>query len=233
MGVGPVAGTKFYIAQPGLPVGTYTEVKDIASYGDILAQFDKIKVESVGVGDSYELKGLRNFPSFDVTLNRNDQDAGQIALRTASAAPRGTLYNFKLDEGDTPPVLTATFTVTIATPGVFTQVAHGRLVGDAVSLSTTGALPTGLLVATTYYIKTVPTADTFTLSATPGGAAIGTSGTQSGIHTITTVPNNTISTWQGEVFGFGTAYGAPNTLKQVKTSISILPSTFLYVPAAE
>lgn len=78
-----------------------------------------------------------------------------------------------------------TFTVTIASPGVFTKVAHGYAVNDPVVLSTTGALPTGLTAGTVYYVKTVPTADTFTVSATAGGTVINTSGSQSGTHSVT------------------------------------------------
>jgi hypothetical protein len=76
-----------------------------------------------------------------------------------------------------------TFTVTIATPGVFTVTAHGYSDGDAVSLSTTGALPTGLAANTVYYVVNKAT-NTFNLSTTLGGSAIATSGTQSGVHTI-------------------------------------------------
>ena len=154
-------------------------------------------------------------------------------MRAASAAARGTLYNFKLDEGDTPTVETGAFTITIAAPGVVTQVAHGLLAGEAVVPTTTGALPTGLTPGTTVYIKTVLTADTYTVAATVGGAAITTSGTQSGTHTMTTVPSTTVTTWQGEVFGFGTDYGTTNVLKVVKASISIRPSTYLYTAAQD
>ena len=79
----------------------------------------------------------------------------------------------------------STFTVTIATPAVFTRVAHGLSVGDVVYFETTGALPTGLVVGTAYYvIATGLTADAFQVSATEGGAAINTTGTQNGTHTL-------------------------------------------------
>lgn len=75
------------------------------------------------------------------------------------------------------------FTVTIASPGVFTATRHGLLSGTPITLSTSGALPTGLAEYTTYYvIATGLTADTFRLSATLGGSAINTSGSQSGTH---------------------------------------------------
>jgi len=75
-------------------------------------------------------------------------------------------------------------TVTIASPGVFTSVAHGFANGAPVKLATNGALPTGLTAGTTYYVVSTAT-DTFGLSATVGGSAINTSGTQSGTHTVT------------------------------------------------
>lgn len=75
-----------------------------------------------------------------------------------------------------------TVTVTIASPGVVTWTAHGMANGDAVVFRTTGALPTGLLPNTKYYISSVAT-NTFRVSATSGGTAINTSGSQSGVHT--------------------------------------------------
>ena len=79
----------------------------------------------------------------------------------------------------------STVTVTIASPSVVTWNAHGHSNGDFGVFTTTGALPTGLAIATTYYIVNATT-NTFQLSATLGGAAINTSGTQSGTHTFTT-----------------------------------------------
>lgn len=82
-------------------------------------------------------------------------------------------------------ILRGTFTVTIASPGVFTLTAHGLVANDIVYLTTTGALPTGLAVETAYYvISTGLTADNFRLSTTLGGAAINTSGSQSGTHSL-------------------------------------------------
>lgn len=77
-----------------------------------------------------------------------------------------------------------TFTVTIASPGVFTKTAHGLTGGERLRLSTTGALPTGLNTSTDYFIIYV-SANTFQVSTTLGGAAVNTSGTQSGTHTYT------------------------------------------------
>jgi hypothetical protein len=92
-------------------------------------------------------------------------------------APRGGgIYYWSAQIGVTP----LTFTVTIASPGVVTAALRN---GTAVVLNTTGALPTGLSVGTVYYVVG-STGTTCNLSATFGGAAINTSGTQSGVQTI-------------------------------------------------
>jgi hypothetical protein len=79
-------------------------------------------------------------------------------------------------------------TVTIATPGVVTMAAHGFYHGQRVQITTTGALPTGLTASTTYFVE-VATADTFYLCTTlvnvAAGTRIATSGSQSGVHTLT------------------------------------------------
>jgi len=75
-----------------------------------------------------------------------------------------------------------TFTVTIASPGVVTTTIS-LVDGTALSLITTGSLPTGLTPGVTYYVVN-STGTTFELAATSGGAAINTSGTQSGVHSI-------------------------------------------------
>jgi hypothetical protein len=78
----------------------------------------------------------------------------------------------------------STVTITIASPGVISWTAHGLLAGSQVRLTTTGALPTGLAVDTTYFVIPVD-ANSFQLAATQSGTAINTSGSQSGTHTMT------------------------------------------------
>lgn len=72
-------------------------------------------------------------------------------------------------------------TMTIASPCVVSWEDHEFEDGTPVTFATGGALPTGLVPGAIYYIKD-PTADSFNVSTTPGGAAIDTSGTQSGTH---------------------------------------------------
>jgi hypothetical protein len=93
--------------------------------------------------------------------------------------PRGgPLYYWNANLGLTG----ATFTVTIATPAVVTATIN-LSEGDAFTFTTTGALPTGLVVGTVYYARNV-SGTTFNLSATPSGALINTTGTQTPTHSI-------------------------------------------------
>lgn len=82
--------------------------------------------------------------------------------------------------------------VTIASPTVVTLTSQSVANNNIVKFTaTTGALPTGLLLNTDYYVVNHNTATgTGNLSATQGGAAINTSGSQSGTHTVfyTNVP---------------------------------------------
>ena len=104
-----------------------------------------------------------------------------VALGTlfngGSSYNNATYYNVPL-------ISTQTVTISIAAPGVFT-LTNALPNGTAVTLSTTGALPTGLTAGTTYYVinSTGPSL-TCSLSATLGGVGITTSGTQSGVQSM-------------------------------------------------
>lgn len=137
----------------------------------------------------------------DVIITSSDADVILIN-KTAGAPTRASLplssstttkkrvvdrkYDAATNNITVVPSRPSTVTVTIASPAVFSKVAHGLPLNAPVSLETSGALPTGLSPDTQYYIKATPTADTFTVSATPGGAAINTTGSQSGTHKMGT-----------------------------------------------
>jgi hypothetical protein len=78
----------------------------------------------------------------------------------------------------------ATTDVDIATDTI-TVTAHGFSDGDTARLTTTGAVPTGLATATTYFVVGA-TLNTFQLAATYGGAAINLTDVGSGVGTIKT-----------------------------------------------
>jgi hypothetical protein len=78
-----------------------------------------------------------------------------------------------------------TATVSIATPAVVTLASHGWQVGQGFYFTTTGALPTGITAGTIYYIISPGfTTGAFQFSTTRGGTAVNTTGTQSGVQSV-------------------------------------------------
>lgn len=76
-----------------------------------------------------------------------------------------------------------TFTVVAATD-VITLTAHGLKVGDVVRVASGTTLPAGLSASTDYWVLTVPSVDTLTLSASRGGAVVDITDTGTGTHTM-------------------------------------------------
>lgn len=110
-------------------------------------------------------------------------DGGTLLRATSS-----TLFGLVMKE--------ANVALTIASPCVVAWNAHGLRTNMPIRFFTTGALPTGITagthggpaVGTEYFVKVID-ANTFNIAATPGGANINTSGTQSGTHTGTVAPH--------------------------------------------
>jgi len=154
---------------------------------------------SAGGGTIYAVYQINTGPSYAAPLTgwgASSWDSGTWGIGTASSdamriwnqmnwgqnlvyGPRGApLYYWDAGVG----LSGSTVTMTIASPCVVTTTLN---LADKtpITLSTTGWLPTGLLPGVTYWTKYL-TATTFNLSATSGGAAITTTGTQSGTQTI-------------------------------------------------
>lgn len=106
------------------------------------------------------------------------------------AAPTLSIEKYSMDQLNY--VVTSyssgTCTMTIATPCIVTKSAHGFTSGMRVQFTTTGTLPTGVSLSTTYWVL-VLTVNTFQLSTSlanlQAGIYVATSGTQSGTHTVT------------------------------------------------
>jgi hypothetical protein len=154
---------------------------------------------SSGGGTIYAVYQVNTGPSFSVPLTgwgASTWGSGTWGIGTASTdalriwnqmnwgqnlvyGPRGSpLYYWDASVG----LNSSTVTMTIAAPCVVTTT---RNLADAtpITFSTTGWLPTGLLPGVTYYTKYL-TSTTFNLAATAGGAAITTTGTQSGVQSV-------------------------------------------------
>lgn len=147
---------------------------------------------------NFALGSSPNLPQFSIEvrgplyasagINSNDADPALVIQDFLTNAQYGVLFPSASIDATTllaSPV-SSTVTITIASPAVVTWTAHGLSNGQAVRFTTTGALPTGLAAATVYFVVSAAT-NTFQVAATPGGAAINTSGTQSGVHTAATV----------------------------------------------
>lgn len=116
-----------------------------------------------------------------------ETDYTAFSATTDYAVGDKTLYATTHKNYELSATLAKTITMTITSPAVVTSEGHGFVADTPVVFSTTGALPTGITAGTVYYIKN-PTADAYQLAAASGGAAINTSGSQSGVHTATARP---------------------------------------------
>lgn len=100
-------------------------------------------------------------------------------------------------------------TLSIANPCIVTLEGHGLLTGDKINITTTGALPTGLSAGDYYVISIYDgddlDVDTFSLATTYAnaiaGTKIATSGSQSGVHSISTYTGEFSSTYEDIDYG--------------------------------
>lgn len=131
--------------------------------------------------------------AIETVENKKDSD-GQLNLHITCVSYETLLKNRVAKEGLTPltNVSKGVTTVTVASPTVVAKSNHNLLTGDSVYLTTTGALPDGLVAGTTYFVIKV-NSSTFRLALNAddaiAGVAINTTGTQSGVHTLWWVSN--------------------------------------------
>jgi len=116
MAAGAIAGTKLFIGGTGALIPSpdnvlWVEVKNLSNLGAYGGtNFNKIALESIGDGYTRQLKGTQLAPSMDIVLNRDDTDAGQLAVKAASN-DRNSFFNFKVEENDIGTGLNPTRTV--------------------------------------------------------------------------------------------------------------------------
>ena len=85
----------------------------------------------------------------------------------------------------------ATVAISVATPAVVTwSASNGMQIGSRVVFSTTGALPTGITAGTSYYVISsgYSAGTSFEIATSQGGAAVNTTGSQSGTQTLVSAP---------------------------------------------
>lgn len=227
----PINGQRFYIGGTPLDLPaaelveadfsaySWTEVlgwRTVAAIGDTVAP---IAITEVNAPRDFTIAGTKSGGTQEQAFNSVPGDAGQAAMKAAKG--NGYNYPFKIVWPARAAPRSAAVTITVATPGVVSWTAHGLAADTAVVFTTTGALPTGLTAGTTYYVKTVLSADTFSVAATVGGTAITTSSTQSGTHTATTVPSGEERKYLGTVLNAIEPGGEVNALSGVTFSIAV------------
>ncbi len=115
--------------------------------------------------------------------------------------------------------------VTVSSPsGVFTWTNHGLLANKPIYFTSSQTMPTGLTANTVYFVKTVLSSNTFTVSATVGGAAISPSSTGEGSITAyypssVVMSNTAFASTTGSETSIGTvAYTVNSYVYQHETS---------------
>jgi hypothetical protein len=107
-------------------------------------------------------------------------------------------------------------TISTSSPATITWNNHGLVLNTPIQFSTTGSLPTGLSVGTTYYVIS-PSTTSFNVALTPNGSPIATSGTQSGVHTARA--SNNIGKDPTTATTFWLDLGTVNKYKMFDTSV--------------
>lgn len=138
--------------------------------------------------------GTGNSPSFSPVQGNNGgavgTGAGQPSSGGGGANTAGVAYALGAGgnggDGALSSYSTQQFSVTIASPGVLT-LSRALSNNTCIRLTTTGALPTGLSTGTDYFVMNAGVSGTNTCQLTTAleGTAINTSGSQSGVHSLT------------------------------------------------
>jgi hypothetical protein len=162
------------------------DILKLAVLDDDGVEHDLIREEFEDLDDFYELYNTdtdsRGLPTYwtkvgDYIYIRNCPDYSETSGLRAYVNREMSKFNF------------TTFTVTQATPAVFSATGHGLVANDAIILETDGTLLTGLTPDTVVYyvIAAGLTTSAFEVSLTIGGTAVNTTSTQSGNHKFTKV----------------------------------------------
>lgn len=163
---------------------TYSNASDTGTGGTVVAQYQvntgfPYQVPVVGWGAGLWGAGAWGVGGGSQTGLRlwNQNNFGQDLIYGPRSGP---LYYWNAYIGFTQ----AEVLISIASPGVITMLGSATIRDEmAVTLTTTGALPTGLSVGTTYFVVNY-SSGTFNLAATRNGTPIVTTGTQSGSHYV-------------------------------------------------
>lgn len=240
MALFPVAGDRFFIGgvlndknsdfvAADFASQTWVEVDGWETCGPIGDASQEIATDLINRGRTIVQKGTRRSPSMENNFAIVPDDAGQAALYAAERSRFN--YAFRILRDDAPLGTPKPATMTIANPAVVTSTAHGWSVGQRVRFSTTGVLPPPLVPGDDYYLVATVATNTFSIATTPGGAAIETTGSQSGTHQVIGVGIGSQRLFIGLVMGCTEQGGQANTIKMLQATIAP-NSNIVKVPAA-
>ncbi len=231
MALFPVAGDRFYIGgvlsdknsdflAADFAAQTWVEIdgwRDAGSIGDAAAE---IPTDLINRGRTVVQKGTRRVPAMENMFAVVPDDAGQAALIAAEKSPFN--YAFRILRNDAPFGTPKTpLTMTIASPAVASFTAHGWSIGQRIQFSTSGKLPDPVVPGKDYYLVATVAANTFSFSDTLGGAAIITTGIQSGVHSVYGIGTGSQRLFIGLVMSAVEQGGGANTVKMLQSTIGV------------
>jgi len=230
MALFPVAGDRIYIGgvlsdknadfvAADFAAQTWVEIDGWQSAGPIGDSAQEIATDLINRGRTIVQKGTRRSPAMENSFAIVPGDAGQAALIAAERTKFN--YAFRIVRDDAPLGTPRAVTLTIANPAVFTESSHGWAIGQRVQFSTSGNLPEPLVPGKDYYLVATVDANTFSVAETPGGAAIETTGSQAGTHSVIPVGTGSQRLFIGLVMGAIEQGGQANTIKMLQSTIGI------------
>jgi hypothetical protein len=134
--------------------------------------------------NAYARKAMDNLTgTYGAASSGSKVNAAAITFPASTTAPWGSMSHFAIYTAGG-----AAATVTASSSGgllLTTGAAHNLAVGDIFQLTNSGgALPANTAVLTNYYVQAVPSATTFRLALTAGGAAVAYGDAGTGTHTV-------------------------------------------------
>ena len=198
---------------------TWTKIEGWQTAGSVGDTAQATTTTLLSSGRDRKSKGSKNAGTMENTFVPDATDPGQILLTAAAESCSNYAFRVIYSAGCE---RKSVATISVATPGVISWPNHGLAAGALVRFATTGLLPTGLVAGTDYYVAAAGlTAGSFSLSLTPGGTAITTSGTQSGVHTATAIPAGRTRMFGALVMGRAEQGGDANAAQMFTSTLEI------------
>lgn len=184
--IGSVVAPKGEVTEADFASQVWTEIDGWTAVGTLGDTQEVITQAFINQKRVRKAKGTLDAGTMENTFAPIPSDPGQIEFKNAVKSCRPYAFKIEWGAGCLP---ASVVTISSATPGVVSWASHGLVAGQAVTFTSTGALPTGLTAGVTYYVLAAGlAAGTFQLATTRGGTPIATTGAGSGVHTATAQP---------------------------------------------